>query len=503
MIKSIFYARFHPERGPKVLHQVPEGSVIPCQSSATAQTPFFDFQSVSDYIIPRREFCDRLLVVCCNHHRIVGFPVCITNDLKYDRNDFIFNFCVVLDEDEQWSAYASVVKKLARVFKNLEEQGNFLSKEEERDDLIVAGQEGYGGGAKVYALCEMIMEDLNNYCECMIPIDESNTLNLKLFPSRPPPPPVHGWHVPLSIVRFSSLQTSSWDLTVQRIIPYIDGVHPVSMIATLSDSDLALTRRAIAHLVFYGCVLLLDIFSFSAMYAPTAEISVLVTEESMQDECRRYIASSISHFGKDAAQIRALTSSLNSFPKSKSPGTIALASQASESAIPSRSEVIDLYTSLRQGLSLRDWCLSHSLQLANVDIRRFITFGIIKGFLYRVHKYALALRPKDLDLEDLDDPVANQRAHERAWRKAAMSSGWVTPKEEKKEGVDDGKGGEYWEKKAAETGETMGLETLDLPLARYLDGNHSLDEVTTELKMVERDVVRKFKEFGDVVFMQR
>jgi hypothetical protein len=25
-------------------------------------------------------------------------------------------------------------------------------------------------GKKVYALCEMIMEDLNNYCECMIPI---------------------------------------------------------------------------------------------------------------------------------------------------------------------------------------------------------------------------------------------------------------------------------------------------------------------------------------------
>jgi len=99
--------------------------------------------------------------------------VCITDDTKYDRNDFIFNFCVVLEEAAPWSAYASMVKKLARLFRSLEEQTSFLSKEEDRGDIVMAGEEGYGGGAKVYAVCEMIMEDLNNYCECMIPLGES------------------------------------------------------------------------------------------------------------------------------------------------------------------------------------------------------------------------------------------------------------------------------------------------------------------------------------------
>lgn len=102
----------------------------------------------------------------------MGFPICITNQ-KYDRNDFIFNLCIVLDEDAVWSAYASVVRKLARLFKNLEEQGDFLSQEEKRDDLIIAGEMGYGGRSKIYALCEMVLEDLNNYCECMIPIGRS------------------------------------------------------------------------------------------------------------------------------------------------------------------------------------------------------------------------------------------------------------------------------------------------------------------------------------------
>ena len=60
----------------------------------------------------------------------------------------------------------------------------------------------------------------------------------------------------------------------------------------------------------------------------------------------------------------------------------------------SRSKIVDgvgiaeLYASLRQGQSVKQWYVRNSDKLANIDIRRFITFGIIKGFLYRVHKYA-------------------------------------------------------------------------------------------------------------------
>jgi hypothetical protein len=112
---------------------------------------------------------------------------------------------MVLDEDADFSGHVSVVRKLASMFRNLEEQSQFLSGEEsgaiwDSGELLkvppLAGEEpsdasdaehsdqpsmsGSGLlshyeaalGAKVYALCEMIMEDLNNYCECMIPIGE-------------------------------------------------------------------------------------------------------------------------------------------------------------------------------------------------------------------------------------------------------------------------------------------------------------------------------------------
>ena len=80
---------------------------------------------------------------------------------QYDRNEFIFNFCLVLAEDEDFISYKSVVQKLADLMRGLEEQSGFLSRDHSRS-----------GEGKVYSLCETLMEDLNNYCECMIPIGE-------------------------------------------------------------------------------------------------------------------------------------------------------------------------------------------------------------------------------------------------------------------------------------------------------------------------------------------
>lgn len=147
---------------------------------------------------------------------------------RYDRNEFIFNFCLVLSEEDDFSTYKSVVQKLADLMHALEEQSQFLSR-----DFSKSGE------GKVYSLCEMLMEDLNNYCECMIPIgmysprwelqqlswretdqsqkDELNTLNIKLFPIYPSPPAVKAWYVPLFTVRYQAFMDENWDLTMQRV----------------------------------------------------------------------------------------------------------------------------------------------------------------------------------------------------------------------------------------------------------------------------------------------
>jgi|TARA_R110002003_G_scaffold228_6_gene16624 hypothetical protein len=170
--------------GSRVLHQVPDGSITESKSPSALSEPLFKYSSITQYLIPTQQFCDRLLTFCVNHHRVIGYPVCIREG-KYSRNEFIFNFAVVIGESEpDWACYGEVVRKLGRLLRGLEEQGGFLSREEVgvwEDDVKTGmgradedgGAFGVGGGSKVYALCEMVLEDLNNYAECMIPIGES------------------------------------------------------------------------------------------------------------------------------------------------------------------------------------------------------------------------------------------------------------------------------------------------------------------------------------------
>ena len=167
-----------------MLHQVPPGAITPSSSPSALPAPLFPFTSITQYLIPTQQFCDRLLTFCVNHHRVIGYPVCIREG-KYSRNEFIFNFAIVIGENEtDWACYGEVVRKLGKLLRGLEEQGGFLSGEEEGlwddegvglglGDSVSTGGFGTSEESKVHALCEMVMEDLNNYAECMIPIGES------------------------------------------------------------------------------------------------------------------------------------------------------------------------------------------------------------------------------------------------------------------------------------------------------------------------------------------
>ncbi|KAJ4366169.1 Nitrogen permease regulator 2 [Neocucurbitaria cava] len=575
-IKAIFYTRFHHEKGNRVLHQVPSGSITPSTLPSALPAPLFPFASVTQYLIPTQQFCDRLLTFCVNHHRVIGYPVCIREG-KYSRNEFIFNFAVVIGENElDWACYGEVVRKLGGLLRGLEEQGGFLSREEEgvweeddngapRKDNEGLGTFGVGAGSKVYALCEMVLEDLNNYAECMIPIDDSNTINLKLFPTRPPPPPILAHHVPLLTISLASLQSPiSSDLTLNRILPYIDGVNSISHIAQLADTDLSLTRRAIQHLVYYGCLVLLDIFSFGAIYAPTAEIGGFVVDADVKEECTRYVRVPRLRLGSNAKTIRVGSESEKSRDErasvssttSQHSDTAGSAMKASEfdSHIASQKNdnedenewhidhetLITLYTSLRQGLTLKNWVLENLDLLSGIDVRRFITFGIIKGFLYRLHKYSIAtstvLPPapptslqtsaatsivnpsRDSDTETIRG--ANKHHHHSSNPSSHLSSHATTPSQAQAQHTNPSFS-LYRPHSTAptslnphlassqllnppKTDDLQGLGSFvsskerdgGLPLLKFLDGMHCFDEICTELGLPEKIVEGKIRGMG-------
>ena len=407
-----------------MLHQVPADCIAP--SSSSTQIPLFHFPSVSSYIIPRPEFCSRLITFCTPTHRVLSHPVCLQSS-SYPRNAYTFSFALVLDASTPFASYATVTLKLASLLQTLEEQSRFLS----RDGSVP-------NTGKIYALCEILLEDLNNYSESMIPIDDSNTLNIKLFPTYPPPPPLYAHHVPLSTVQLEKLTDPNWDLTMLKVLPHIDGINSVKQISLLADADYKLVRKAVEHLLYYGCLLLLDIFSFSAIYAPTAELASFVEDEALQSECARYVTLP---------------------PES---------TNATHLPPVNGVELVELYLSLKQGQNVKSFYVEHSEIMERLDARRFITFGVIKGFLYRVHKYAIS---------------ASSSTQRKGDRKGRM--------QQKPRRAAEGQSSD------------ADADAHLLQLGRFLDGTHCFDDICTELMISDQELTARLKAYGDVQIIYR
>lgn len=109
-------------------------------------------------------------------------------------------------------------------------------------------------------IMEQLLEDLNFYSESQIPINDANTINLKLFPVYSPPPQVHLYSVPIYTINLESFVDKYWDLTIKRIVPWINGVNSVKRISELADVRTDLVRVGCQHLLYYGCVKMIDIF---------------------------------------------------------------------------------------------------------------------------------------------------------------------------------------------------------------------------------------------------
>ncbi|PMD38429.1 nitrogen permease regulator 2 [Hyaloscypha variabilis F] len=410
MIQGIFFARFLPQRGTKVVHQSPPGCIV--AEPGVDRPRFFDFETMGEYIIPRQGFCNRYVTICDpeDKYRILGHPVCI-KDEKYVRNEFMFNFCIVIGVEVDMHPYEAVVRRLASTFTEMEIQNRFLSQE----DLSTSADR-----RSIAALIEIIKEDLNNYNECMIPVDDANTINMKLFPIHRHPPPVKSWHVPISKMKFAEIIDDTWDLTMKKVIAQIDGIKDVRRISHDADVALDLTKIALQHLLYYDSILMLDLFLFGNIYAPAPEINdFIIDKDGMQDECSNYVYINGPRLPKFY--------------------------------------LCRLFTSLCTSRTIKEWLKMHLDQgfpvLNYVDVRRFIQFGVIKGLIYRVHKYA-------------------------------VSSQYLA---------------------SLVTGQSVKIEGGDL-LQSYTDGCHCFDQITAERNIGDAkimDQLRKFPPKGDVEIIYR
>ncbi|KAJ8078899.1 Nitrogen permease regulator 2 [Marasmius tenuissimus] len=388
-IQSVFYAGFDVVTGPKIIYQVPEGLIGAPHPIPQAATPFsnpsspnlvpgqlpptssthsivspidyrsssrllyspgkrtsstlFNFEEISKYVIPPPALCGRLVICSTKRYRIIGFPAQLEGE-KYQqnyRNFFRFNLCFVFERVADLSCYEPIVRKISRVLTSCEEESSFLSSPETSPTM--------------HAVLEQLYEDLNSYSETSIAIDQFNSIELKIFPFYPNPPPVHDWMVPLALINLTKRIEDNWDLTMAKVCRHINGINHVSRIAALADCDIKLTRAAISHLLYYQVVMTIDIFQYSNMYTLSRNVQWLANEAHVREECGPY---------------------------STKPGF----------SIPEWPTLLHLYSRMKPGKTVSEWMQAHAVHELGIDVRRFTSFGVIKGFLRRVHRWPVLLQ---------------------------------------------------------------------------------------------------------------
>lgn len=199
-----------------------------------------------------------------------------------------------------------------------------------------------------------------------------DAINLKLFPVYDNPPPVNDWDVPVALFDLLSRMDGNTDLTLRRIVPFVDGVNHVKRIAQLADADLGLTRACLEHLMYYSCIIVVDIFQYFNMYTVRPAIAKMADEEALGLECATYVT-------------------------------------RSGYTPPSYPEILKLYSLLRVGTTLHDWIEDNDIDAKGIDVRRFVSFGVLQGFLRRVHRYPIYLGPRlgEDGLAGFDNPVVS------------------------------------------------------------------------------------------------
>eukprot|EP01135_Chromosphaera_perkinsii_P002494 Nk52_evm10s224 gene=Nk52_evmTU10s224 len=335
-ICCIAYADFHPLKGPRLVLKDPQ------------DTQYFDendFNSISDYIITKPQLSNRLIVIeALQGKKIMGYPVSIEHK-KYPRNALMFNCFLVFKDDCFIASFEPVAEKLARFLTSLE-------KNHERLSQLHANE----NETQLKALLARVRSELNEWLVCSIPSVLGDAIHLKLNAILPAPRCIRSFEVPILVRKLDSEMLDRWDITLRRILPHIDGVKHVTLIAKISDVHIDLVTKCLERLAYFRFIALIDILQYSNIYAVAKDgFQTLINNDALVRQCIGY-------------------------------------SRRSMQALPALpSQVIRLYSQFQYNNSVRVVCEENNIGELNINIRKFIQFGVVKSILRRVHMYPVRL----------------------------------------------------------------------------------------------------------------
>jgi hypothetical protein len=246
-----------------------------------------------------------------------------------------------------------------------------------------------------------ILSFLNERGECVLPVDDANTLSLKLLLWRPSPPPVQDVDVPVRTSNLKALVSKDWDLAMQRVVEFVDDVSYVRRIAEDAGMDISIVKRCLRQLLHYGCIVMVGIFQYSNVYAATGQLPRFSQSPAVQAACLRYVLrgaqggvpASASGLGVGGSPVLSASAAVlrgRTFSSASSSGFLKLHAAA---RTPSAATLYAILSSFGGGRRASDVFAHHNTHALDLDDRKIVTFGVVHGFIRRVHEYPVLTSP--------------------------------------------------------------------------------------------------------------
>jgi len=206
---------------------------------------------------------------------------------------------------------------------------------------------------------------------CEINIDAVNRISLKLFERMPLPGEIHLHDVPILCLDSRDVFIKRWDFVIEQILILINGVNNVLAIGKSLNAEPGLIIKGLRQLLHYRCITLIDTFQFTNRYTATPDIHKLAKDKSLKKKCVEYCTSSIQM--QQSSQKR---------PSQKHNMAVVL---------------LKLYAALSVEKTVQEFALKHDLEERGICVQQFIVFGVVHGFIRRVHEYPIC-RDRNHDL---------------------------------------------------------------------------------------------------------
>ena len=266
-LKGITYSEFDNIVGPQLRFSYPP-DVLPKDI----------FEPLSDYVIVGKHLCGKIIVVKTQELQFLNYSVSIDNP-KYERNTLLFSFGFVLDPGERTEPFEPLLRKISSVMVSLELERDFLFQPAAKQ--------------RIAEILPHLYQSLHVHGEAFLQLDAHNILALKPFRPISPQPRVLADHeVPLLKYDPRFMSHLPWDLSLQHLLPSIDGTRYIKRIAREAEMDIDCVRQSLRTLLFYDCVLLVDVFRFSNVYQleRSAEAALASTDSPEMAEMEEFCA---------------------------------------------------------------------------------------------------------------------------------------------------------------------------------------------------------------------